>query len=190
MNSTGKLPVLAVVDVQNGFVSESSRRAVPVIADVVDRWQANGGDTVFTRYSNYPGSPFERLIGYFELHGSPETDLVPQLTRSAERAVTVIDKSVYTLFSETGSAAVDRHGWTDIYICGIDTECCVLKTAVDAFERGYTPWVLTDACASHSDEESHRAGLLILSKLIGPNQLITTSDMLEGLSMTGTEPVA
>jgi nicotinamidase-related amidase len=29
--------------------------------------------------------------------------------------------------------------------CSIDTDICVLKTAVDAFERNFTPWILKDA---------------------------------------------
>ena len=35
--------VLVVVDVQNGFVGSRSRHIVPVIVDLVHRWQACGG---------------------------------------------------------------------------------------------------------------------------------------------------
>ena len=33
-------PVLVVVDVQNGFITEHSEPVVPVIVDLVRRWQA------------------------------------------------------------------------------------------------------------------------------------------------------
>jgi nicotinamidase-related amidase len=72
---TNSSAVLAIVDVQNGFITEHSRSVVPIIADLVARWQAKGGDTLFTRYLNYPGSPFERLLDYTDLHSEPETAL-------------------------------------------------------------------------------------------------------------------
>jgi nicotinamidase-related amidase len=169
--------VLVVVDVQRGFVSDNSRHVVPVIADLVQRWQAAGGDVVFTRYLNYPGSPFERLIGWRELADSPSTDLVPELEPYAAKATAVVDKTIYSLFSDEGAELVQEHGWTDLYVCGIATESCVLKTAVDAFERDLTPWVIEDASASHAGQVAHDAGLLVTGRFIGLGQIIKTADV-------------
>lgn len=170
-------PVLVVVDVQNGFITEFSRPVVPRIANLVARWQAGSGDTVFTRYHNYSGSPFERLINWTQLREQPEVDIVDPLTPFLSKATAVVDKKIYTLFNDEGANLVRERGWTDLYICGIDTESCVLKTAVDTFERDLTPWVVKDACASHSGAESHDAGLLVVGKFIGPRQIITTADI-------------
>src|SRR5262245_44481289 len=136
-------PVLAVVDVQNGFIREESAHVVPTIVDLVRRWQDAGGDTIFTRYLNYQGSIFQRLFSWSKLMGSPEVDFPPELLPFTKRATAVINKTIYTLFNEEGETLVKKHGWTDIYVCGIATESCVLKTAVDAFERNLTPWIIT-----------------------------------------------
>lgn len=167
---------LVVVDVQNGFITDLSRPVVPVIVDLVERWTAAGRPVVFTRYLNYPGSLFERLFDWRKLTHPPETDIVPELAAAAERAP-VIDKKGYTLFNEAGRALVEENGWTELVFCGIDTEVCVLKSAVDAFEAGITPWVLTDASASHSSVAAHEAGILIGRRFIGPDQFITVSDI-------------
>lgn len=169
--------VLVVVDVQNGFVREESKHVVPVIADLVSRWQEAGGDVVFTRYINYPGSPFERLIHWTELQDSPQIDIVPELKAYAESATAIVDKTIYSLFSEEGRALVMERGWTDIYVCGIATESCVLKTAVDAFELDLTPWLLEDASASHAGRAVHEAGVLVTGRFIGPDQIIKVSDI-------------
>jgi nicotinamidase-related amidase len=166
---------IVVVDVQNGFVTEHSKSVVPAIVDLVSRWQAGGGDIVFTRYHNYPGSQYERLIHWTALQEAPETDIVAELAPYAARATAVIDKTIYSLFNDAGAELVRDREWTDLYVCGIDTEGCVLKTVVDAFERGLTPWLLTDASASHSGAEAHTAGLLVASRFIGKGQLIETS---------------
>jgi len=60
--------------------------------------------------------------------------------------------------------------------CGIATDGCVLKTAVDLFEAGIRPVVLTDAVSSHAGDEVHQAGLLLISRFIGGEQLVTSEE--------------
>jgi nicotinamidase-related amidase len=71
---------------------------------------------------------------------------------------------------------LSERGWTDLYVCGIDTDICVLKTAVDAFEYDLTPWILQDACASHAGPEAHTAG-----RFIGTNHIIQTTSLPESV---------
>ena len=168
---------LVVVDVQNGFITDLSQPVVPIIADLLERWTAAGRSVVFTRYLNHPGSLFERLFDWRKLTHSPETDIVPELAAAAEKAP-VIDKHGYTLFNEQGRALVEQNGWTDLVFCGIDTEICVLKSAVDAFEAGITPWIITDASASHSSQAAHDAGILIGRRFIGSAQFIRAANLV------------
>ncbi len=162
---------------QNGFVREESAHVVPVIADLVRRWQGSGGDIVFTRYLNYSGSNFEKLFNWSKLMTSPEIDIVPELAPYAEKATAVVDKTTYTLFNKEGTALVREHGWTEIYVCGIATESCVLKTAADAFELDLTPWLIEDASASHAGQVAHDAGVLVTARFIGPNQIIKVGEI-------------
>jgi nicotinamidase-related amidase len=176
-------PALVVVDVQNGFVTKDSAHVVPVIAGLVRRWQDARGHVVFTCYRNYPGSPFERLIGWRGLHQSPDTDLVDELVPfTGQPGVGMISKTVYTALTSAGAELLRENGYTDLFICGIATDGCVLKTALDAFESGFTPWVIRDAVASNASSadpvEVHRAGLMLLSRLIGAGQLISTNEAL------------
>ena len=174
-------PVLVVVDVQNGFITEHSQPVIPVIVDLVRRWQTAHGDVIFSRYHNYTGSPFERLIGWTKMVSSPETDFVTELAPYVGPHTPIVDKYIYTLFTPEGTHLVNEHGWTDLYLCGIDTDSCVLKTAVDAFERNLTPWILKNACASHAGPKTHNAGLLIAARFIGANQIIHTASLPESV---------
>ncbi|MEU7907953.1 isochorismatase family cysteine hydrolase [Actinoplanes sp. NPDC049118] len=171
-------PVLVVVDAQNGFVRGESAHAIPAMVDLVSRWQAAGLDTVFTRYFNYPDSPFERFFEWRKLQSSPEVDIVNDLQPYAAKATAVIDKKIYSAFTEEFEDLVRSHQWTDIYACGIATESCVLKTAVDAFERDLTPWLIEDASASHAGTAAHEAGLLVARRFIGPRQVIKVADVV------------
>lgn len=187
-------PVLAVVDVQKGFIRGESAPLVPRIVELVARWQDAGGDVLFTRFWNYPNSPFERLVGWTAMTGQPETDLVPELAPALERPHTVADKRSYGLFADSRSAqVVDKHKWTDIYVCGIATESCVLATAVETFERGLTPWVISDACVSHAGATAHEAGMLVIERFIGARQVLTARDAVQRaleIELNGGDPIA
>ncbi|MFI7510973.1 cysteine hydrolase [Micromonospora aurantiaca] len=169
---TSSRPVLVVTDMQNGFVREQSAHIVPVVVDLVRRWQAAGGDTLFTRYLNYSGSPFERFFDWRRLQTSPDIDIVSELQPYIDKGV-VLNKRIYSPFTDEGMRLFGRQGWTEFYFCGIATESCVLKGAVDAFERNFTPWLICDASASHAGPVAHDAGLLVAKRFIGPNQVIS-----------------
>ena len=175
--------VLMVVDVQNGFVTEGSAHVVPVIADLAARWLDAGGTAIFTRYLNYPGSPYERLIGWYGLHDPPDTDLADEVIGLAgQPGSVVIDKTGYTALTPEVLEILDEGGWSDLVVCGIATDGCVLKTVLDAFEAGFTPWVIADACASNASRvdpaEVHRTALALMARLVGAGQLVTAEEAL------------
>ncbi len=174
-----KTSVLVVIDAQNGFMSEHSRPTVPVVVDLVTRWMDQGGDVVFTRYYNYDGSPYERLIHWSKVKGPPETSIVDELAPLAKRATAVIDKPIYSLFTPEAEQLFAEKGWKDVYICGFDTESCVLKTALDVFERDLTPWLIEDASASHAGAAAHEAGILIARRTVGKSQIIDSDKVLK-----------
>jgi nicotinamidase-related amidase len=169
--------VLVVIDMQNGFVKPATAHVVPAVVDVVRRWQEAGGESVFTRFINAPNSQYERLLKWTSVATAPETDIVDELRPYAQRATVVIDKPGYTLFTPEAEALFAQHAWHNVVICGLTLESCVLKTAVDAFERGLTPWVLTDATDTHAGELAQEGGLLVIQRFIGGGQLITTEDL-------------
>lgn len=171
-----KETVLIVVDMQNGFLGSKTEHIVPCIEELVQKWQALGGATVFTRFISLPDGQYERLINWKRLQTSPEIDICPSLVPFAK---CVIEKNYYTAFTDEFKHMVSSNTWTNFAICGIATDSCVLKTAADAFELGYTPFVLNDACASHAGPDIHEAALSILKRFIGRNQVIETSAFLD-----------
>ncbi|MFJ1594722.1 isochorismatase family cysteine hydrolase [Kitasatospora albolonga] len=180
---------LVVIDVQNGFVNHHSRHVVPAVSGLVAQWSAAGRPVVFTRYFNYPDSPYERFFQWYRLQQPPETDIVPELAEAAARAHAVVDKTGYTLFVPEAAELVRRAGWTDLVFCGIATESCVLKSAADAFEHGYAPWIVTDACASDAGPDVHDAGLTVARRLIGTGQLVSTRHVMGQLTAHAASPV-
>ncbi len=174
-------PVLVVVDMQNGFLGEKSRFVIPKVANLVAECKKLAVPTVFTRFHNRQNSPYETLIGWTRLRNAPETEITSELKNFAE---TVIDKDFYSSFTDEFTRLVRENNWQTIILCGVATESCVLKTAVDAFEKRLVPVVISDACASHAGTETHEAGLLILARFIGKHQIVTTEELLNSVNHT------
>lgn len=171
--------VLVVVDMQNGFVTAESQHVVANVVNVTRAWQSAGLDIVFTRFLNHPGSQFEKLIHWSRFMGGDEIELVRELEPLAHGKMIVDKHGKYSPFTPEFDSAIESNGWTELVICGIATESCVMKTACDAFERGLTPLVLTDASYSHAGQVPHDAGLLVIKRFIGRDQLISVDELFQ-----------
>lgn len=172
-------PVLVVIDMQKGFLNEHSNHIIQNVSTLIRSCQGISMPIIFSRFFNVVGSPYERFIGWDRVHSEPETDIADELVHLAE---TLIDKSFYTVFTPEFINLVKENNWKTFILCGIATESCVLKTAIDAFELGFRPIVISDACASDMGANSHIAGLLVLENLIGRDQIMTSHHLLENLS--------
>jgi nicotinamidase-related amidase len=173
--------VLLVIDCQNGFITEHSERVIPVVDRLIREWRSRDMPIYLTRFVNYPGSPFERLIGWTECTTAPETEIVPGLAQHVASGVPVVEKSVYTFFTREWADLAAGEGWSDVAIVGIDTDGCVLKTALDAFELDLTPWIVTDGTASHSGERAYDAAVYIVGRTVGLGQLVESGDVIAAL---------
>ncbi|WJV51768.1 isochorismatase family cysteine hydrolase [Streptomyces flavofungini] len=176
---------LIVIDVQNGFVNKHSRSVVPAIAHLVKRWQETDAPVVFARFHNEPGSPYERITGWTNLRTAEEQALVAELEPYAGAAAAVIDKGQSSVFTTEGARMIRDAGWSDLVLCGIDTDSCVYDSAVAAYQAGYRPWIVTDACASTGGTQYHDAALLLAARNISAAQLVTSKDVLEQLGHQG-----
>ncbi|MFE7777662.1 isochorismatase family cysteine hydrolase [Streptomyces sp. NPDC057445] len=176
---------LLVIDVQQGFINRHSQGVLPTVVRLVEGWREAGAPIVLTRFRNEPGSPYERITGWTRLRTAEEQALVAELAPHAGYASAVIDKVRSSAFTPSGTELIRDAGWNDLVVCGIDTDACVYDTAMAAYQNGYRPWIVTDACASTGGRQYHDAALLLASRNLGAKQLITSHEALSRLG--GTE---
>ncbi|MEW5896639.1 MAG: isochorismatase family cysteine hydrolase [Nanoarchaeota archaeon] len=158
---------LLVMDMQKGFMNKYTLPLIPKIKKLIA--EEIFDYVIFTRFVNTPASPYVRLIGFKGMLTEQDTALVPKLE---ENASFIFQKHTYTPFTSQLNRFLQEKKITRIYFAGVDTNACVLKGAVDAFEKGYIPLVLAEYCASHSGEQFHALALENLKRLIGVKQVI------------------
>jgi nicotinamidase-related amidase len=156
---------LLIVDVQNGFISDKTRH----IPKLVEKLQHNYATVFATRFINQYDSPYRKLIKWNHL--SPDTDEINFAFNLRKDAI-VIDKYIYTCVNKSFLELLKQRDIREVDICGIDTDICVTKCAVDLFENNITPRVLKDYCATHAGEDLQEPALHILARYIGRDQII------------------
>ena len=60
----------------------------------------------------------------------------------------------------------------DIWFCGMNTEQCILINAIDAFDHGYRPVIISNLCRSSKSEYQHILAIENLKDMIGEDQVI------------------
>lgn len=161
------------VDLQEGFLNEETRTNgfVEHVEYFLERQPKER--VVLSKFINEPNSNFEKLTFYTDLMpDDPKTELIGRLESFKFE---VIEKAAYSAWHSPIIERVEKQGISDIIIFGLDTEACVLKTALDVFDSGLRPIILEDLCYSSSGAHGHKAGINLLKVLLGPDQITTSA---------------
>ena len=162
--------ILIVVDVQSGFIKNAQTREVA--HKIAALTNAGIFDCVVaTRFINEQNSVFMRFLKWYGMTEYNDVKIHPGVSfdYAVDKSLyTCIDKSFLLLLEEIN----DNESPKEVFVCGVDTDACVLKIAADLFEQSVYPIVLTDYCASGGSVDAHNAGIQCLGRLIGSKALI------------------
>jgi len=123
-----------------------------------------------------------RLSGIFVPRGSPDAAVMPAIAPAADDIL--LPKTASSVFNATHIDYVLRNlGVTQLVIAGVLTEQCVESAVRDACDRGYLVTLLTDACASITDERHAQA----LRTTAGYCRQRTTTELLAELAGSAGE---
>jgi biuret amidohydrolase len=160
------------------FLREVRRREVPVVHVVTsyraveeiasNPWWAAVADTDASRANALR----------HQLPGSPGLELMPDV-HDAEYDLVVTGKKRYDCFVATDLDHVLRSRSVDtLLLTGVNTNSCVLATAVAANVRDYAP-VVVEECVDTMDRRLHDAALGVIRQAFG--WVASTQDVLDEL---------
>ena len=164
--------ILIVIDVQNGFIkTDYARDKASKIAKLIA--SKSFDKVIATKFTNYTGSMYEKCFNWSELKTSEQIDLYNNLETIADKTFTkttynCVNDTFIKLLIELNNGKLPEQ----VYLCGLDTDACVLATAIGLFEHNLIPIVLENYCFSTGGKEYHNNGLKCLERLIGKSQII------------------
>ena len=162
--------IMLAVDMQNGFLTTPETEEV--LANVVDN--ADLFDQVWaTRFFNRNPN-FSRQVNWDEMVSGSETELDPSLTPVVSKT---FDKPSYSPPADDLIQALKNEGITTVAVTGVDTDACVMDTALELFDAGIETYVVSDGSASSGGTEFHEAGIKLLERNIGEDYVVPFSEL-------------
>lgn len=150
---------LVVIDVQNYFVGKGDDLPQRIAAFIENH---TFDFVLFTKFVNHADSNFFKVLKWKKCFGSPDTDIHPLLSTYAKK-YPVFEKSTYSIFkSKKFVQFLKKHNITTVFLCGMDSDGCVLASAYDGFDRGYHIEVIKELCRSHHGDKLNTAALQII----------------------------
>jgi nicotinamidase-related amidase len=181
----------AAIDMQIVFADHkdwgaaSTRGILPQVARIARHRPER---TIFTRF--LPPKSLQDLPGQWhafyrrwprilaESGNAQLFDLLPDLRQLAPPA-RIVDKHVYSAFEAPGFEAALRDLAADtLILTGVETDVCVLATAIGAMDRGYRVILIADALASGSDAGHGAALASVYPRFDQQLELIDTETLL------------
>lgn len=159
--------ILILVDAQIGNTSEEMQQKIMELLR-----SRRFSYVIATQFINEPRSDWHNMMSWQGLMHPHDVELISIVD---EYANYVVSRCSYGCINQGVLPALHRANnyvpISRVFIAGLDTDCCVLQTAVEMFEHCIRPIVLTEYCGSAGGEEAHKAGLRCLKRLIGEKQL-------------------
>ena len=157
--------LLLIIDLQNNFINENTKDIPNKVEKLIDNKIAD--NIIFTKFINDNESNFYKTLKYKGCMTDEDRNIVINTN-----GYKIIEKRGYTAFNDELKHFIEDNNVKTIYLCGIDTDACVLKTALDLFENNYDVKVIEDCSMSHSGIEYHNYAISILKKMIGSKNII------------------
>lgn len=166
------MSVLLIVDVQKGFITSCSSH----VLSGLERLQHQFDHVIFTKFYNPDPSPFRKILDYQKM---PPGDDDTQLAIKPRDGAIIVERALYTCVTAELLAHLQRLKAKEVYVCGIATEACVLKTVADLFENNIRPYLIEDGCASDQDKHYHDIAVELIAKLVGKQNVIRLDELNE-----------
>jgi len=154
---------------QNGMVNDKTRGLGAKIADYALNHDFN--DIVATKYVNHENTACYKFEGWKEcMENTWDVELLDELVHIPSR---VFNKDKYSCWTEEFKEFVAENQFDQLVFVGINTGCCVLHSAFDAYNDLQDCCVIDNLCGSTSGESSHKAAIQILRECITTQRVIT-----------------
>lgn len=161
-----KLDLLIITDMQEGFRHKESVSIIPKLKDIAENFR---GKIVFSLFENKKGSKFEKDLKWKKFQNKPERQVLREFTYLKAKR---FRHDSYTILNKPLMEFIKKKHFKTIYLSGIYTDVCIIKTAMDAFDNNISVKVISNGCASLHGLNNHKYAIDSLRHIIGKNNVV------------------
>ncbi|MBN2675802.1 MAG: isochorismatase family protein [Alphaproteobacteria bacterium] len=151
---------LLIIDVQKCFINKHTEHIVSKIENIQKEYDT----VIISSFFNKEKSFFRENLNWNKCAKSSEEH---SLAFKPKNNSTFLEHSNYSCITKDFLNFVREKDITEIHLCGMDTDACVLKTAFDCIEYDLNIQILVNFIGSSGGKEMHESGLNILYRNLG-----------------------
>ncbi|MDD5625989.1 MAG: cysteine hydrolase [Patescibacteria group bacterium] len=163
--------LLLIIDMQEGFRHAESESVLPNILKLIKSFK---GKIVFSKFVNRKISLFEKQLGWFKFQNPEDQKLFLELQASDNIE---FEHDTYTVLNNSLKEFIRKNTITKVFLCGIYTDVCIIKTAMDLFDNDIETFVIKDACNSLHGKKNHDSATDSLVHILGKKHILLTDNV-------------
>jgi len=163
--------LLLIIGMQKGFRYAESEALLPNLLKLKKSFK---GKIVFSKFVNDKDSLFEKQLNWTEFQNEEDKKLFSELRVSNNIE---FEHNGYTVINEALLQFIKENKIIKVYLCGIYTDVCITKTAMDLFDKGIETFVIEDAYNSLHGKSIHDSAIESLRHILGKKQILLTNDV-------------
>ena len=160
-----------IIGMQKGFRYAGSEALLPNLLKLKKSFK---GKIVFSKFVNDKDSLFEKQLNWTEFQNEEDKKLFSELRASNNIE---FEHNGYTVINEALLQFIKENKIIKVYLCGIYTDVCITKTAMDLFDKGIETFVIEDAYNSLHGKSIHDSAIESLRHILGKKQILLTNDV-------------
>lgn len=156
---------LLIIDIQRGYINKHTKKLPSLAESLQSKYEL----VYITRLEYAEHSPFLEIR---KSSGFGDVERPTELAFQPATNAKIFLKHGYSALTDELRVELEQQGVQQIDLIGMDTDQCVLSTALGLFDAGITPRVLSGYCASTGGTGFHRAGIKILKRALGKHNVL------------------
>ena len=122
--------ILLIVDLQRGFINPNTEKVLSVVSDA--KKLLNYEICVYTKFFNTRETSFSQILNWNRFQSDDEQEIV----LPPDDNDIILTKDSYSAVTSDLKRIIVEGEFDNVYLCGIDTDSCVLATAFELFDIG------------------------------------------------------
>ncbi|WP_150468391.1 isochorismatase family protein [Francisella sp. SYW-9] len=163
--------LLILIDVQNGFDCTEARDLIKKF----NKCSFSFDDVCFAMFENRKNSLFETQLKWLDFQNEEDKKLIDGI--EVPENAHFSNHHNYTVYNDELKNIIKKLKPTKIYLAGLFSDVCLLKTSMDMFDDGIVPYIVRDLSGSPHGNAANDVALATMEEALGEGQVILAKDI-------------